>query len=174
MSRRVLCDTNVLVSAFIAAGPPSRVIEEAIGGRIGLVLAAPVLAELERVLTVKLRFEPEHVREARSLLTDLAQEVLDAPSDAPEPVTGDPDDDLILACAVRAGIPTIVSGDRKHLLPVGEYRGTRILTPQALIAELVQASPPAGDLGPRAAETPATPTAQPHREGAPPDTGERT
>jgi predicted nucleic acid-binding protein len=45
---RALCDTNVLVSAFIAGGPPSRVIEEAIEGRLALVLADPVLAELER------------------------------------------------------------------------------------------------------------------------------
>jgi hypothetical protein len=42
MSDRVLVDTNVLVSAFIAGGPPSRVIDEAIDGRIELVLAAPV------------------------------------------------------------------------------------------------------------------------------------
>ena len=136
MSRRVLCDTNVLVSAFIAGGPPSRIIEAAIDGRIELILATPVLAELERVLTVKLRFEPERVREMRTLLTDLAREVLDAPVDPPEPITGDPADDLILACAIDAGVKTIVSGDRRHLLPVGEHRGTRIITPQALLAEL--------------------------------------
>lgn len=46
-----LCDTNVLVSAFIAGGPPSRVIEAAIDARIELVLADPVLDELDRVLT---------------------------------------------------------------------------------------------------------------------------
>jgi uncharacterized protein len=136
MSVRVLPDTNVLVSAFIAGGPPSRVLDEMIDGRIEFVLAAPVLAELERVLSVKLNFEPERVREIKALLTDLAQEVLDPPSGAPEPVTGDSDDDLILACAARAGIPTLVSGDRKHLLPVGRHRGTRIITPQALLAEL--------------------------------------
>lgn len=136
MSLRVLCDTNVLVSAFIAGGPPSRVIEEAIDGHIELVLATPILVELERVLTAKLRFEPECAREIGALLTDLAQEVIDAPTGTPEPVTGDPADDLILASAVHAGVQTIVSGDRRHLLPVGEHRGTRIITPQALLAEL--------------------------------------
>jgi uncharacterized protein len=138
MSLRVLADTNVLVSAFIAGGPPSRIIEEAIGGRIELVLATPVLAELERVLTVKLRFEPERVREIGTLLTDLAQEILDTPVDAPEPVTGDPDDDPILACAIDAEVKAIVSGDRRHLLPVGEHRGVRIISPQALLAELAE------------------------------------
>lgn len=136
MSLRVLADTNVLVSAFIAGGPPSRMIEEAIDGRIELVLATPVLAELERVLTVKLRFGPERVREVKTLLTDLAQEILDTPIDAPEPVTGDPDDDLILACAIHAELKTIVSGDRRHLLPVSEHRSVRIVSPQALLAGL--------------------------------------
>lgn len=136
MTPRVLCDTNVLVSAFIAGGPPSRVIEAAIDGRLELVLADPVLGELERVLTVKLGFEPERVRELRTLLIDLASERVDAPAQAPEAITGDPDDDVILARAVAAGVQLVVSGDRRHLLPVGEHRGIRIVTPQALLAEL--------------------------------------
>ncbi len=136
MTPRVLCDTNVLVSAFIAGGPPSRVIEAAIDGRIELVLADPVLGELERVLTVKLGFEPERVRELKTLLIDLASERVEAPGEAPEAITGDPDDDVILACAVAAAVQIVVSGDRRHLLPVGEHQGVRIVTPQALLAEL--------------------------------------
>jgi len=37
---------------------------------------------------------------------------------------------------VAAGVDVLVSGDRRHLLPVGEHQGIRILTPQALLAEL--------------------------------------
>ncbi len=136
---RVLCDTNVLVSAFIAAGPPSRVIEAAIDHRIELVLADPVLDELVRVLSVKLAFEPERVRDVTTLLSELACARVAAPATAPEPITGDPDDDLILACAVQANVHVVVSGDRKHLLPVGEYRGVRIVTAQTLLAELANA-----------------------------------
>jgi uncharacterized protein len=136
---RVLCDTNVLVSSFIAGGPPSRVIEAAIDGRIELVLADPVLDELYRVLTIKLAFERECARKVRTLLIELASARIGAPATPPEPVTGDPDDDLILACCVAAGVQIIVSGDRRHLLPVGEYRGVRIVTPQALLAELANA-----------------------------------
>jgi len=133
---RVLCDTNILVSAFIAAGPPSRVIESAIDARIELLLADPVLQELARVLTIKLGLASERVEEIVTLLIDLADERISAPADDAPPVTGDPDDDLILACAVRANAHVLVSGDRRHLLPVGEYKGVRIITPQALLAEL--------------------------------------
>jgi uncharacterized protein len=141
---RVLCDTNVLVSASIAGGPPSRLLEAAIGGRIELVLADSALGELERVLTVKLGFEPERVRELRTLLIDVASERVEAP-EAPEAITGDPDDDLILACAVNAKVQIVVSGDRRHLLPVGEHRGVRILSPQALLAGLAGEGPQRDD-----------------------------
>lgn len=53
-----------------------------------------------------------------------------------EPVTSDPDDNLILACAVQTDVEVLVSGDRRHLLPLGKHRGVRVLTPQGLLAEL--------------------------------------
>lgn len=136
MNPRVLCDTNVLVSAFIAAGPPSRVIEAAIDRRLDLVLAEPVLDELQRVLTVKLGFEPRRVTEIVAFLDGLACARVGAPAVVPEPVSGDADDDVILACGVHAGVQLIVSGDHKHLLPLVEFGGIRIVTPQALLAEL--------------------------------------
>lgn len=139
MTQRVLCDTNVFVSAFIAGGPPSRVVEAAIEGRIELVLADPVLDELERVLTTKLGFTAERVRDITALLGELAAARVAAPTTGPEAITGDADDDLILACAVDADAQIIVSGDRRHLLPVGEHRGVRIVTPQALLSELANA-----------------------------------
>jgi putative PIN family toxin of toxin-antitoxin system len=135
VSRRALCDTNVLVSAFIAGGPPSRIIEAAIDGRIELVLADPVIDELERVLTLKLGFEPERLHEIAALLSDISLARVAAPTVPVEAVTGDPDDDVVLACAVTAGVEVIVSGDRRHMLPMREYRDIRIITPQALLAE---------------------------------------
>jgi putative PIN family toxin of toxin-antitoxin system len=133
---RVLCDTNILVSAFIAGGPPSRVVESAIDGRIELLIASPVIEELERVLTTKLGLDSKRVREITALLNELASSQLLPPATAPAPVTGDPDDDLILACAVRGQVDLLVSGDHRHLLPVGVYEGVRIVTAQTLLAEL--------------------------------------
>jgi predicted nucleic acid-binding protein len=114
------------------------VIEEAIDAGLELVLAQPVMVELERILTGKLGFEPERWREVEELLVDLAVELAPAPEASPEAVTGDPDDDLILACAIEAGVDAVVSGDRRHLLPVKEHQGVRVITPQALLAELRQ------------------------------------
>lgn len=70
------------------------------------------------------------------LLVEIAVETIPLRQQPAEPVTGDPDDDIILACAVEAGVEILVSGDRRHMLPVGSHRGVRIITPQALLAEL--------------------------------------
>jgi predicted nucleic acid-binding protein len=53
------------------------------------------------------------------------------------PRTGD--DNVILACALAAGVEILVSGDRQHVLPLGEYQGVRIITAQTLLAELAGA-----------------------------------
>lgn len=126
----------MLVSAFIAAGPPSRIVEEVIDGRLEMVLPEPVMEELERILVEKLAFGSERWREVEVLLADLAVKSVPVPEGTIEPVTTDPDDNLILACAVHADVEVLVSGDRKHLLPLGTHRGVRIITPQALLAEL--------------------------------------
>lgn len=126
----------MLVSAVIAAGPPSRIVEEAINGHLELVLPIPVVEELERILVEKFEFGSEQWEEVQGLLTDLAVELVPVPEDSVESVSGDPDDDRILACAAGAGVQVLASGDRKHLLPLGTHRGVRILTPQALLAEL--------------------------------------
>lgn len=95
-----------------------------------------MIVELGRVLTEKLGFDSQQCGEAEALLRELAVESVEAPAALPEPVTGDPADDLILACAIEAEVEVLASGDRKHLLPVGKRGGVRILTPQALLAEL--------------------------------------
>ena len=132
---RVLCDTNVLVSALIADGPPSRLLEEAIDDRIDLVLPDLVLDELQRVLTEKLGFDEAQSRAARELLAQLAME-RPGPPERADMITGDPADDAILACSVEAGVDVLATGDRKHLLPIGQHHGVKLLTPQAVLAKL--------------------------------------
>lgn len=99
------------------------------------------MVELERVLRQKLGFEEGRFREVDALLRETAVATVPAPPGQPEEISGDRDDDLVLACACAAGVSVLVSGDRKHLLPLREHDGIRILTPQALLAELVVRRP---------------------------------
>jgi predicted nucleic acid-binding protein len=100
-----------------------------------LLIPQFVLAELERVLIAKLHYEQEQVDAVRALFAQIAAED-PAPAHVVEAVSGDPADDVILACALEAGADVLATGDRKHLLPIGAHRGVRLVTPQALLAEL--------------------------------------
>ncbi|KAB2940879.1 putative toxin-antitoxin system toxin component, PIN family [Candidatus Methanoperedens sp. BLZ2] len=47
-------------------------------------------------------------------------------------IKADPDDNMILECAVTSGASYIVSGD-KHLLDLKEYGMIKIITPKAAL-----------------------------------------
>lgn len=126
----------MLVSAVIADGPPRRVLELISEGAAELVIAEPVGAELRRVLVDKLGVSGVEVKALELLLGELV-ELSEVPEQVPA-VSGDPDDDRILAAAVEAGVEILVSGDARHLLPLEEHRGMRIISPQAFLAELLQ------------------------------------
>ena len=104
-------------------------------GVIELVVPDLVLEELVGILAGKFGFDREALRAQVALVDSIAAETALAPATA-EPLTGDSEDDRILACAIATGVDVIVSGNRRHLLPLGESHGVRILTPQALLAEL--------------------------------------
>lgn len=109
-------------------------LEAAIEQRIELAVPSVALEELERVLRRKLGYTRGRARDARAVVRELAA-VIAVPRRI-EAVSGDPGDDAVLASAAAWKADVLVTGDRKHLLPLGEYRGVRIRTPQALLAEL--------------------------------------
>lgn len=53
----------------------------------------------------------------------------------PKVVIADPDDDVVVACAVAGDADYIVSGDR-HLLKLGEHNDIPILRPTIFLALL--------------------------------------
>jgi predicted nucleic acid-binding protein len=111
------------------------VIDAARAGAIDLVVPDLVIEEVLRALAVKAEWGRERLRRYVRRLDAVAVDWPEAPPDA-DSLTGDPDDDRILACAMANDVDVLVSGNRRHLLPVGSAQGVRILTPQALLAEL--------------------------------------
>jgi hypothetical protein len=54
-------------------------------------------------------------------------------------VSADPDDDTILECALVTPATHVVTGDRRHLLPLRGFRGIQIVTPREFLALLLPA-----------------------------------
>lgn len=110
----------------------------AIAERIDLLVPEHALEELRRVLERKLGFSAERADQAATLIRSLAAECPPTPASVAT-ASGDPDDDRILATALSAEAEMLVTGDRRHLLPIGRIGAMDILTPQALLALLAKA-----------------------------------
>lgn len=51
-----------------------------------------------------------------------------SPTQVPRVIERDADDDHVIAAAVAARAELIVTGDRRHLLPIGTHQGIAIVT----------------------------------------------
>lgn len=121
--KRVVADTNILVSALQFGGKPKQLLDLAVDGLIDLVTSEAILAETVRVLRDKFYRTPEWLAEADQQLRVIARLV--EPTEGLQVIEADPTDDRILECAVAAAADVLVSGDT-HLLSVGSFRGILI------------------------------------------------
>ena len=126
---KVVFDTNVWISIFMEKKLKDKFskikqditvyVSEDIGLEVSKVLQYPRIAEILRKSGIS---EKDVLR------------ILAVNSKRVEPkmklrvVNEDAEDNKILECAMAAGAEIIVSGD-KHLLEIGKFRKTRILTP---------------------------------------------
>ena len=131
---RIVFDTNVLFSAFVAHGVCAGLYEECIE-RAQIVVSPGILAELEEKLRTKALLTGAEIREVVRAVRADACVVKAAP--LAEPVCRDADDDIILATAVAARANAIVTGDQ-DLLVLKRFKGIPILNPRDCLALLAK------------------------------------
>jgi predicted nucleic acid-binding protein len=59
-----------------------------------------------------------------------------SPPNVPSIIPTDPDDDHVLAAALTGQVDLVVSGDKRDLLPLGNYQGIAIVTVREAISKL--------------------------------------
>lgn len=132
---KAVLDTNVIISALInPEGPPGKILDAGIDGKISLISSKHLADELEHSIVYP------HVRKriAESLTEEELQQFLlllrrtttIVAHDPPRTqwVPNDPDDDWVIACAIAGKADYIVSGDQ-HLLALGNVDSIRIIPP---------------------------------------------
>ena len=136
---RVVLDTNILVSGSIYDGNESLALDEARHGNYSLYVSQHILDEFSRVMPRRFNWTMERLQFAISELLAFAT-LIDPPPLSSSP-TGHPPDDLVLACVAAADADFLVTGDRRHLLPLRRFGSARIVTAAEFLEELETAEP---------------------------------
>ena len=127
---RVVLDTNQHVSAIIRPnGHPAQIVKLWRIGLIELAISPFILEEFEAVvhrphIQQKYNLTDADIAEYLEVLKTFAVIVLGTIT--VNAVPDDPDDDIIIACAIEAEADMIIRGDQ-HLLSLGSYQGVPII-----------------------------------------------
>jgi putative PIN family toxin of toxin-antitoxin system len=131
---RVVADTNILVSALLFGGPPEQVFLAGLRGEIQLLISPSLLKEFEKVLKEKFKLSIHLVREITEGVREVA-EIVEMSSHI-RAISYPDEDNRVLECAVDGKADFIVTGDTRHILPLKEYGGIKILSPSEFLKHL--------------------------------------
>ena len=132
---KVVFDTNVVASASFWRGAPFDCLEAWAQGRYEAVVSPALLAEYhETIEELRLEYPRREPVEWVDALTESAEMVF--PTERVTGATPDPGDEMVLECALAAEADYIVTGDKKHLLPLQEFHGIRIVSPSDFLRRL--------------------------------------
>jgi putative PIN family toxin of toxin-antitoxin system len=131
----VVFDTNILFSAIGWRGRPYECVEQARLGRAQSISCQEILDELADKLRTKLAFSDDQIADTLADLLSFTRLV--SITNTLTVIADDPDDDKVLECAVVGMATHIVTGDRRHLLPLDTYQGISIISAADFLAVVV-------------------------------------
>lgn len=132
---RIVLDTNIFISALISpGGHPDRLVDAWLRGDVTVVTSREQLAEIAGVLARDRMRKWIDQADADALLAHIETraEIIDGLPRVSH--ASDPDDNVIIATAIAGAAVLLVTGDKSHLLSLGEVEGIRILSPTNAVA----------------------------------------
>ena len=137
---RVVLDANQFVSSLLVkVGLPAQALDAWRAGAYQLIISPAILEEIEHTLgytRIQRKYNISAATVAR-LLHELPNSaiVVGGQADVTGAVPDDPDDEIVLECAVDGNADIIVSGDR-HLLDLESYQGITIVSVRTFLMRL--------------------------------------
>ena len=124
---KVVIDTNVFVSGLTFKGNPREVLDLVWRGDIEACISSFILRELEETLKKDFGWDRDQIKHIIEKIKSKTTRV--HPKSKVSIIKEKDDDNLILECAIEGKVQYLISGDRKHLLPLKEYQRTQIVSP---------------------------------------------
>ena len=125
---KAVFDTNVLIAAFLTEGLCSGLLIRARKQAFNLVLCDDIIREFEGILMKKFKLTSIDISEISTIVSEAVSEILHKLGPIPN-ICGDPNDDMIIACAMDAAADYIVTGD-EDLLILKRYKDIVIINPR--------------------------------------------
>ena len=124
--KKIVLDTNILISAFGWKGKPKEIFSKVINGEFKLIMSQKQLEEVEMVIEYP-KFSFTNDQKSRFLKILLATINIVETSGKLNLIKDDVKDDVILESAVENDAEFLISGD-EHLLKIKKYGNTKIVT----------------------------------------------
>ncbi|MFO0701652.1 MAG: putative toxin-antitoxin system toxin component, PIN family [Nitrospira sp.] len=125
-------DTNIYISAVLFGGPCETILGMARAGLIDLYHSPAIERELRRILHEKFQWSELQVQDMVMELRAMSQRIL--PTLHLSGIVQDDADHRILECAVAAQADYLITGDKRHLQPLKQFRGVTIISPRAFLS----------------------------------------
>jgi putative PIN family toxin of toxin-antitoxin system len=123
---KVVLDTNIYISAILFGSKPESLISLAREKAIDIFISDKILNELNRIFKHKFGWSNEQIYFLNESLNKITHFVV--PTEKIKIIKAHHSDNCILECAIEAKANYIISGDKRHILPLKTYRGIKILS----------------------------------------------
>lgn len=127
----IVFDSNIYISAFNYGGIPFQLVVLALQGEFKLFISEEIITEVLAVSAKKFKYNQQRIKRLDVYLRDIARIV--HPSLTVTKIKGWAADNRILECAFAAKAHFLVTGDKKHLLPMKQFKGIRIDSPEQFL-----------------------------------------
>lgn len=126
-------DSNIWISAFIFSGKPAEILDLAVEKKFISVTSPQIIAEVGKVFSEKFAQDEKLIKGELKVIKDVSELVI-----TKKKITFVKylPDNKILEAGLEGKVDYIVTGDKKHLLPIKAFKGIPILTPAQLLAKI--------------------------------------
>lgn len=132
---KIVCDTNILISAYVFPGGTTDEILSLVGlGEIALYLSPDIISEFKRVLLRKFKYSVQEADVIIGRVLEITELVY--PSERLKVVERVDADNRILECAVESRADYIITGDKRDLLPLKDIGSCKIISPREFLQKI--------------------------------------
>lgn len=128
---KVILDSNVFISAVLTNGKPRDILRLVRDDKVAFFISAHITEEISRVLKEKIKLSNPDIRKVLERIDEITTMVF--PEKRVDIIKIHKEDNRILECALAAQADYLISGDKKHILPLKEFKGIKVISPKEFL-----------------------------------------